>query len=48
MFKAYGYSLNRRYVRVIEKSVIYMYLTDDEAKKMEDEKDSSTEAPKKK
>jgi hypothetical protein len=42
MVKTYGYSLNRRYVRVVEKSEIYMYVTDEEAERMQ----AGTEAPK--
>jgi hypothetical protein len=35
MVKTYGYSLNRRYVRVIQTSEIYMYVTDEEAERMQ-------------
>lgn len=37
MFKTYGFSLNRNYTMVIETSHIYMMVTDDEAKRFEDE-----------
>ena len=37
MFKTYGFSLNRNYTMVIEKSHIYMMVTDAEAKQFEEE-----------
>ena len=37
MFKTYGFSLNRNYTMVIEKSHIYMMLSDVEAKQFEEE-----------
>ena len=41
MFKTYGFSLNRNYTMVIEKSHIYMMVTEDEAKKFEEEQKKS-------
>jgi hypothetical protein len=35
MVKAYGFSLNRNYVLVVEKAHVYMQVSDDEAKKIE-------------
>lgn len=34
MFKTYGFSLNRNYVLTVEKSHIYMWVTEDEAEAM--------------
>ena len=37
MFKTYGFSLNRNYTMVVETSHIYMMVSDDEAKRFEEE-----------
>ncbi len=36
MFQAYGFTLNRNYTMVVEKSYIYMFVTPEEAKQIEE------------
>lgn len=48
MFKTYGFSLNRNYVLTVEKSHIHMWVTPEEAKKIDQAADSREKAKKSK
>lgn len=47
MQKTYGFSLTRNYTMVIEKAHIYMFVTDEEAAKVEQAEKAAAQAPKK-
>ena len=48
MVKAYGFSLNRNYSMIVETSHIYMFVSDEEAAKLEKEQAAAEAAAKKK